>query len=102
MVCCFSNSVKDEVDNFFSQNIMSSSVAVSSIFLSVYQILRVEKILISSSSDFVNTGGLQINLQRSGDELASACLLEESLEGVVLVHVFVVSRKGSIRGDAVF
>jgi len=80
---------------------MPSGITVGGVFFSVYQILGMEQVLISSSSYFVDASRLQVNLQRSGNVLSSTRFLEESLIRIVLVHVFVFSWQSAIWRDTV-
>ena len=49
---------------------MATSVIVGGILLSGNQLLRVEKLAVSSSPDFVNDGRLQVNEDGTGNVLA--------------------------------
>ena len=49
---------------------MATSVIVGGILLSGNQLLRVEKLAVSSGSDFINDGWLQVNEDGTGNVLA--------------------------------
>ena len=50
----FSNSVETEIDNFFTNCVVSSGEVVGGVFLSWDELLRVEKLSVGSSSNFIN------------------------------------------------
>jgi len=78
-----SDSVETEINDFFSDGIMSSGEVVGGIFLSGDQLFGVEKLSIGSGSDFINDGGFKIKEDSSGDVLSSSGFREESVEGII-------------------
>jgi hypothetical protein len=69
---------------------MSSCVVVSGILLAGDQLFRVEKLTVSSGSDFIDDGWLKIDEYGTGHVLAGSGLGEEGREGVIadLVNSF--------------
>ena len=68
--------VKTEIDDLLSDGVVTSSVVVSGILLSSDQLLRVEKLSVSSSSDLIDDSGLQIQEDSSGNVLSRSGLAE--------------------------
>ena len=62
---------------------MSSGEVVGSIFLSGDKLFRVEELSVSTSSDFINDGGFQIEENSSWDVFTSTSFREESVESIV-------------------
>jgi len=60
LVSKFSDSVQTQVDDFFTNGVMSSGEIVSCIFFTGDQLFGMEKLSVSTGSDFVNNGRLQI------------------------------------------
>jgi hypothetical protein len=60
VVSKFSDSVQTEIDDFFTNGVVSSGEVVSSIFLTGDQLFGVEQLSVGTSSDFINNGGFQI------------------------------------------
>ena len=53
LVSEFADPVQNQVHNFFTNGVMTASVIVGSILFAGNQLLRVEQLTISSSSDFI-------------------------------------------------
>ena len=82
----FANFVACIINHFLSNSVVTSSIVVGSILLASDQLLRVEKLSVGSSADFIDDSGLQINKYCSWDVFASASLSEECGEGVIATH----------------
>jgi hypothetical protein len=78
-----SDSVEDEVDDFFTDGVVTSGVVVGGVFLASDQLLGVEELSVGTGSDLIDDGGLEIDENGSGDVLAGASLGEEGVEGIV-------------------
>ena len=78
-----SNSVQGEVDDFFSDGVVSSGEVVGCIFFSRDELLRVEKLPVGAGSDLINDGGFEVEEDASGDVLSGSGLAEESIEGII-------------------
>lgn len=63
---------------------MATSVVVGSILLAANELLGVVQLLVGASADLVNDGGLEVDKDGAGHELAVAGLAEEGVEGGVL------------------
>jgi len=93
------DSLQHNVDLLLTHGVVSTSIVVSGILLSSDQLRWVEKLLVLSSTDGVNHGGLQIGKHSAGDILASTSVLVESL--VRLVGGWLLGKHGSIGANAV-
>jgi hypothetical protein len=98
----FSDSVQAQVDDFFTDGIMSSGEVVSGIFFSGDQLFGMEQLSVGSGSDFVNNGGFQIQEDGSGDVFTSSGLREESVEGIISSSDSFIGRHLSVRLNSVF
>jgi len=79
----FSDSVEAEIDDFFSNGVMSSGEVVGSIFFSGDQLFWVEELSVGSSSNFINDGWFQIQKNGSWDVFSSSSFREESVESII-------------------
>jgi len=79
----FSDSVKTEIDNFFTNGVMASSKVVSSIFFTRDQLFWMEELSVSTSSDFINDSWFEIKEDTSWDMFTSTSFTEESVEGII-------------------
>jgi hypothetical protein len=80
---------------------VTSGEVVGGIFLTGDQLLGVEQLSVSTGSDLVNNGGLEINHDTSGNVLSGSGLGEESVEGVVATSDGLVRGHLSVRLDTV-
>jgi hypothetical protein len=74
-----SDSVEAEVDNFFTDGVVSSGEVVSSIFFTRDELLWMEELSVGSGSNFINNGWFKIKEDGSWDVLSSTSLGEEFL-----------------------
>ena len=95
------NTVQDKIDNFLSNGVVSTSIVIGSIFLSSDQLFRVKELTVSTSSDFINDSGFQINEYSSGDMFSRSGFSKESGERVITAHEFVGGHL-TVRLDAMF
>jgi len=79
----FSDSVEAEIDDFFSNGVMSSGEVVGSIFFSGDQLFWVEELSVSSSSNFINDGWFQIQKNGSWNVFSGSGFREESVESII-------------------
>jgi len=89
LVSQLTDTVQNQVNNLLSDGVVSTSIVVGSIFLSGDQLFWVEELSVSSSADFIDDSGLQINKYCSWDMLASSSLSKEGGKGVITTHQFV-------------
>jgi len=97
-----SDSVQTEINDFFTNGVMSSGKVVGSIFLSGDELFRVEELSVSSGSDLINDGGFQIKEDSSWDVLAGTSFGEEGVEGIITTSDSLVRWHLTIRLDTVF
>ena len=97
----FPNLVQDEVNDLAS-SVVSTGILIGSIFLSCDQLLRVEELAVGTSANFINDCGLQVYKHCAGHMIASACLTEEGVEGVISLPNGLVIQHLAIGLDAMF
>jgi hypothetical protein len=102
VVSQFSDSVQAEVDNFFSDGVMSSGEVVGGIFFSGDQLFWVEQLSVGSGSNFIDNGWFQIQKYGSGDVFSSSGFTEECVEGIITTSDGFVRGHLSIWLDSVF
>jgi len=78
-----SDSVEAEINDFFTNGVMTSGEVVGGIFLSRDKLLWMEELSVGSGSDLIDDGWLEIEEDGSWDVLASTSLGEEGVESVV-------------------
>ena len=83
LVSQFSDSVEAEIDDFFTNGVVTSGEVVGSILLSRDELLWVEELSVGSGSDFVNNGWLEIEEDASWDVLSGTSLREEGVESII-------------------
>ena len=74
VVSKLSNSIKDKVNNFLSNGVVTSGVVVGSILLATDHLFRVEELPVHSGPHLVDDGGLQVHEDRAGDVFAGTSL----------------------------
>jgi len=93
--------VEREVDDLLTHGVVTTSVVVGCILLAGDQLLGVVELAVGAGADLIDHGGLQIEVDGTGDVLASASLGEEGVEGIVTASDGLVGRHLAIRLDAV-
>jgi hypothetical protein len=83
LVSELSDSVEAEVDNFFTDGVVTTGEVVGGIFLSGDELLWVEELSVGSGSDFIDDSWLKIEENCSWDVFAGTGLGEEGVEGIV-------------------
>jgi hypothetical protein len=83
VVSQLSDSVQAQVDDFFTNGVVTSGEVVSGVFLSGDQLLWMEELSVGSSSDFVTDGWLQVQEDGSWDVLSGTSLREEGVESII-------------------
>ena len=83
MVGKFTDTIEGEVDDFFTNGVVTTGIVVSSIFFTVDELFWVPELTIGSGTDFINDGGLEIDHDGTGDVLAGSGFGEESVEGII-------------------
>jgi len=75
-----SDSVKDEINDFLTNGVVTTGIVIGSILLTRDQLLRVIKLSVSTSSDFVKWSWLKIKKNSSWDVFTSPSFREEGVE----------------------
>jgi len=83
LVSELSDSVEDKVDDFLSDGVVSSCEVVRCIFLSGDELLWVVELSLSTGSDFVDDGRLEIDEHSARHVFACAGFGKECVECVV-------------------
>lgn len=96
-----SDSLQNTINVFFSDCIMSSGIVVSGIFFPADELFRMEEVSETSSPDFVQNSGFEINVNCSRGELPRIGFGEESRQRL-LRGDFSIRDGNSIVVDSVF
>ena len=83
LVSQFPNWVQDEVNDLLANGVVTSGIVIGSIFLACDELLRVEELAVGANANFINDRGFQVYKHCPGHMLASACLTEEGVKGVI-------------------
>ena len=67
-----SDSVEAEIDDFFTDGVVSSGEVVGGIFFSRDELFGVEELSVGSGSDFIDDGGFKIEEDASWDVLSGS------------------------------
>lgn len=97
-----SDSVKAEINDFFTDCVVTSGEVVGGIFFTWDELLRVEELSVSSSSNFIDDSWFQVEEDTSWDVLSSSGFWEEGVEGVVSTSNGLVRWHLTIGLDTVF
>ena len=95
------DAVQDKVDDLLADGVVTTSVIVGSILFAGDQLLRVVQLAVSSSADFVDHTRLEIEVDATGNVLASTSLREKGVEGVIATANGLVGRHLTIRLNSV-
>ena len=76
---------------------MSTGEVVGSVFFTADELLRVEELTVSTGSDLVDHGGLEVDEDGTRDVFPCAGLAEEGVESIVTSSNGLVTRHLSIR-----
>jgi len=96
-----SDSVEAEVDNFFTNGVMTSGEVVGGVFLSGDELFGVEQLSVGTGSDLIDDSGLKIEEYTSGDMFSSSGLTEEGVESIITSSDGLVRGHLSVRLDTV-
>jgi len=96
-----SDSIKAEINDFFTNGVMSSGEVVGGIFFTGDELLWMEELSVGSGSDFIDNGWLEIEEDGSWDVLTSTSLGEEGVESVVTTTDGFIGWHLTIRLDTV-
>jgi len=96
-----SDSIEAEIDDFFTNGVMSSGEVVGGIFFTGDELLWMEELSVGSGSDLIDNGWLEIEEDGSWDVLTSTGLGEEGVESVVTTTDRFIGWHLTIRLDSV-
>jgi len=102
LVSEFSDSVKTEIDDFFTNGIVTSSEVVSGIFFTRNKLFWVEELSVSTSSDFIDNSWFEIEEYTSWDVFTSTSFTEEGVESIITTTNGFVRWHLTVRLDTVF
>jgi len=102
LISKFSDSVETEIDDFFTNGVMSSSEVVSGIFFTRDQLFWVEELSVGTSSDFIDDSWFEIEEYASWDVFSSTSFTEEGVESIITTTNSFVRWHLTIRLDTVF
>jgi hypothetical protein len=77
------DAIEDRVDDLLSSSVVSTSVVVSSIFLTADDLLRVVEALVRTVTDSITDRWLQVNKDGTWDVLSASSLAEKGGEGII-------------------
>merc|ERR1719281_2347587 len=95
------DAVEDEVDDLLADGVVATGVVVRSVFLAGDDLLRVVELAVGSGADFVAHGGLEVNVDGTGNVLASTSLGKEGVESIVTAADGLVGRHLAVGLNAV-
>jgi len=78
-----SDSIEAEIDDFFTNGVMSSGEVVGGVFFTGDELLWMEELSVGSCSNLINDGWFKIEHDGSWDVLTSTGLGEEGVESVI-------------------
>jgi len=96
-----SDSIEAEIDDFFTNGVMSSGEVVGGIFFTGDKLLWMEELSVGSGSDLIDNGWLEIEEDSSWDVLTSTGLGEEGVEGIVTTTDGFIGWHLTVRLDSV-
>ena len=78
-----SDSIKAEINDFFTNGVVTSGEVVGSIFFTGDELLWVEELSVGTSSNLINDGWLKIKENSSWDVFTGTGFREEGVEGII-------------------
>jgi hypothetical protein len=79
----FTDTVEAEINDFFTNGVVTTGEVVGSIQLTRDELLWVEELTVGTSTDFINNGWFQIEEDATWDVLAGTSLGEEGVESII-------------------
>lgn len=77
------NTIKDLIDNFLSDGVVTSSIVIGGILLAINDLLGVVELTVRPMANFVTDGRLQIDIDGTRNVLAITSLGKEGIKGVI-------------------
>lgn len=102
LVSQLANPVQDKVNDLLANGVVATSIVIGSILLACDELLRVEELAVGAGANFIDDRGFQVYEHCPGHMLASSCLTEEGVEGVISSPNGLVTWHLAIRLDAMF
>jgi len=101
LISKLADSVEAEINNLFSDGVVTTGEVVSGILLTGDELLGVEQLPVGTSADLIDDGRLEIEEDSAGDVLASTSLGEEGVESVVATTDGLIGGHLTVRLDSV-
>ena len=98
----FTDTIQAQVNNFFTNGVVTTGKVVRGIFFTGDQLFRVEQLTVGSSADLIDDGGLQIDEDGTGDVFSGTSLREKGVESIITTTDGLIGGHLTIRLDAVF
>ena len=95
------DAVQAQIDNFFTEGVVSTGEVICSILFAGDQLFRMEQLTVGSGTDLIDDGGLQIDEDGPGDVFASTSLGEEGVESIITTTDGLIGGHLTIRLDTV-
>jgi len=83
LISKLSDSVEAEINDFFTNGVMSSGEVVGGVLFTRDELLWMEELSVSSGSNLIDNGWLEIEEDASWNVLTSTGLGEEGVEGII-------------------
>ena len=102
LVSQFLNLVQDEVNDLLANGVVTSGIVIGSILFACDELRRVEELAVGASANLINEWGFQVYKHCPRHILASVCLTEEGVDGVISSPNSLVTWHLAIRLNAMF
>merc|ERR1712150_456872 len=102
LISQFSDSVQNKINDFLSDGVVTTSVVVGGIFLTGYQLFRVEKLAVCSGTNLIYDSWFKINKNSSWNVFSCSSFTEESVEGIISTSDGLITWHLTIRLDSMF
>jgi hypothetical protein len=79
----FSDSVQTEIDDFFTDGVMSSGEVVGGVFLSRDELFWMEELSVGAGSDLIDDGGFKIEENCSWNVFSGSGFREKGVECII-------------------
>ena len=97
----FADAVKHQIDDFFADGVVTTSIVVGSIFLARDKLLRMIKLAVGTGTDFIAHSRFQINKHSTRYMFTRTSFRKKRVEGIITTTNGFVGRHLTIRLDAV-
>merc|ERR1719326_88511 len=93
-------SVKDKVDNFLANGVVTTGVVLGGILFAGDQLLGVVQLAVGTSADLIDHSRLEVDVDGTGNVFAGTSLREEGVEGIISATDGFVRGHLAVRLDA--